>query len=399
MSDFTGLAGVTRTLTRLLEDRMREPVTVTAARPDTTPPDLSGPRLNLFLYRVAECGALRNQDLPGAGTPMGYGRPPLSLDLDFLLYAEASDPSDDAAVHRITGDAMLVLHEVSIIPPDLLRTAPPGDPVLDASLLGEVEHLRISLASLTADDLARIWSATRVPYRLSAAYSVTVVQLESTLPRRLPRPVGEPPDAGPRVFAITIDRPTLSSITVIRVGDTDESPVPYARVGDTIVLRGSGFVAGSRVLVGETDVTSGVVSADSSAGMLQVVLPDAAAMGAGPHAVQVVRDVEVGDPPVATPAMRSNVLPLVIVPHVTGLAPPSGPDPTAVTLQGTRLSSGSAPSYVIVGDRAFALAAGPSVSDTEVQVEVGGLPPGVYPVSVRVAGAESIDAATFEVTP
>lgn len=124
MSDFSGIAGVTRTLVRLLDDRMREiaTVTVTAAPPGSTPQGVAGSRLNVFLYRVQQDPTLRNQDLPAAAPPLAFGRPPLSLDLCYLVHAEGADPADDAAAHRVLGDAMLVLHEVPIVTASLLRS-------------------------------------------------------------------------------------------------------------------------------------------------------------------------------------------------------------------------------------------------------------------------------------
>ena len=67
---------------------------------------------------------------------------------------------------------------------------------------------------------------------------------------------------------------------------------------------------------------------------------------------------------------------------------------------GDRLVGEGVPSYLLVGDRALPLRSGdPGVTSTQVAVAVEGLPPGTYPVSIRVAGAESIDPHTFQVTP
>jgi hypothetical protein len=110
-----------------------------------------------------------------------------------------------------------------------------------------------------------------------------------------------------------------------------------------------------------------------------------------------VRDVDVGEPPDerSFPFMRSNVAAFVLIPTVTGVTPASGPAGTDLVVEGVRLFRGDAPSMVLVGDRAFPV--GPHGTDTQVEVTVTGLPSGVYPVSVRVNGAESIDAFDFEV--
>jgi hypothetical protein len=396
VSDFSGIAGVTRSLVRLLDDRLVEPATVTASPPDQTPPNVGGARINLFLYRVSENATLRNQDLGGAAPPASYGRPPLSLDLHYLLHPVPVQASDDLAAHRLLGDAMLALHQVPIITPELRRSTPPTDPILDASLIGDVEHLRVSLAPATLDDLTKLWGATTAPIRVSAAYTVTVVRLEQTVPRRIAKPVLEPPDAGPRVHAVPLDRPQVSSVGVRRDGADPESPTPYARIGDELVVHGSGFVPEVRVVVGPVDVTTSVAT-DSTAQRIALTLPDDPDLGAGVHALQVVRDVELGEPgdPLSLP-MRSNVVPIVVLPRVSSVAPANVAAGAALTVQGTRVADPDAPSYVLVGDRAVAATTG--ATSTQVTVDVPDLPTGTHPVSVRVNGVESIDTATVVVT-
>lgn len=396
MSDFSGIAGVTRSLVRLIDDRLVEPATVTAAPPDLTPPNVVGARINLFLFRVSENATLRNQDLGGAAPPASYGRPPLSLDLHYLLHPVPVQASDDPAAHRMLGDAMLALHQVPIITSELRRSTPPDDPILDASLLGDVEHLRVSLAPANLDDLTKLWGATTAPMRVSAAYTVTVVRLEQTMPRRIAKPVLESPAAGPRVHAVPLDRPQVSSVGVRRDGADPESPTPYARVGDELVVHGSGFTPGVRVAIGPVDVTA-MVDPGSTAQRIVLTLPDDPDLGAGVHALQVVRDVELGDPgdPLSLP-MRSNVAPIVLLPRVSSVAPASVAPGTALTVQGTRVADPDVPSYVLVGDRAVAAPVG--ATPTQVTVEVPDLPTGTHPVSVRVNGVESIDAAAVVVT-
>lgn len=396
MSDFSGIAGVTRSLQRLLEDRLVGPATVTAAPPDQTPSNVTGARLNLFLFRVSENATLRNQDLAGAAPPASYGRPPLSLDLHYLLHPVPAQPADDLAAHRLLGDAMLALHQLPIITDELRQSAPPNEPILDPSLIGDVEHLRISLAPASLDDLTKLWGATTAPLRVSVGYTVTVVRLEQTLPRRVAKPVLEPPAAGPRVHAVPIDRPQVSSVGVRRDATDPESPTPYARIGDEVVVHGSGFQPGVTVVVGAADVTASVADG-ATATRLVLVLPDTPELGAGVHPVQVVRDVQLGDPadPLTLP-MRSNLVPIVVLPRLTAATPPNAAVGDPLTVQGTRLYDEDGPSFVLVGDRAVAAPSGATA--TSVTVAVPDLPAGTYPVSVRVNGVESIDPATVVVT-
>lgn len=390
MADFSGVQAVTNTLRAILLNRMAEAgaltdVLTTRLDSDELP---NGPWVNLFLYRVAESAELKNQDLPGATAPMSLGHPPLSLDLHYLVTAEGADPDDTRAAQRVLGDAMLTLHDTPIIPKD--------DPLLDPGLHGEVEHLSVTLEGPQMETLTNLWTAATAPYRLSASYKVTVVQLESQRPRKYPKPVLEPPEAGPWVDVVPIDRPVIERIGVIRPPSDAESPVPYARIGDVLVVHGSSILPGTRPMFGDVDA-SATVQPGSTSTVMRVEVPDDPALGPGVQRLELVRDVAAGKIPHDIPLMRSQVAAFVVVPSISGLSAPSGPVGTTITVSGTRLVSDRGPTIVVVGDRPLVPA--PGATATQLDVEISGLDTGTYPVSVRVNGAESIDRIEFEVTP
>ena len=390
MSDFTGVQAITATLREILLQRMAEPPTITAAGLNVDISDVDPPILNLFLYRITESAGLKNQDLPGMAGPLSLGRPPLSLELHYLITAAGLDPNDDRGAHRVLGDAMLTLHDHPIIAKD--------DPLLDPALQNAAELITVTMEQLDTEELSKIWTAATAPVRLCTGYKVTVVQLESTRPRRVAKPVLAPPAAGPRVYAVPLDRPVIASVGVMRLLpdlSVVEQNVPYVRVGEQLVVRGTGFFPGTRVMLGEVDATTSIDPASTSSRMLVQVVD--AALQPGVQRLQLIRDVEVGEPPEERvfPFLRSNVSAFVLIPTITTVSPADGPDGTVITVTGQRLFRADVPSMVLVGDRAFLLAAG---TPTQVQLAVSGLPAGIYPVSVRVNGAESIDAHTFEVT-
>ena len=390
MSDFTGVQAITATLREILLQRMAEPPTITAAGLNVDISDVDPPILNLFLYRITESAGLKNQDLPGMAGPLSLGRPPLSLELHYLITATGLDPNDDRGAHRVLGDAMLTLHDHPIIAKD--------DPLLDPALQNAAELITVTMEQLDTEELSKIWTAATAPVRLCTGYKVTVVQLESTRPRRVAKPVLAPPAAGPRVYAVPLDRPVIASVGVMRLLpdlSVVEQNVPYVRVGEQLVVRGTGFFPGTRVMLGEVDATTSIDPASTSSRMLVQVVD--AALQPGVQRLQLIRDVEVGEPPEERvfPFLRSNVSAFVLIPTITTVSPADGPDGTVITVTGQRLCRADVPSMVLVGDRAFLLAAG---TPTQVQLAVSGLPAGIYPVSVRVNGAESIDAHTFEVT-
>lgn len=88
MGNFLAIGGVSATLQTLLRDRMELPAGVvrTSLQVTVSTPQLEDDtqaaeptRVNLFLYRATENGALKNQMIPGQGHPSEYGHPPLSL--------------------------------------------------------------------------------------------------------------------------------------------------------------------------------------------------------------------------------------------------------------------------------------------------------------------------------
>lgn len=394
MGDFSSIEAVTSTLRQILLQRSQDPPTVTAAPPDLDVPDTDPPLVNLFLHRISQSAPLRNQPLPARGGPAVSGPPPLCLDLHYLLTATGASPVDDRGAQRVLGDAMVTLHDHAVVPRD--------DPVLDPVLRDEVELLKITLDTLDTDELSKIWTATTAPYRLGVGYLVTVVQMESTRPPRVVRPVLEPPTGGPRVHVLAVERPVIETISVLRRlpdgTDGPEQPVAYARIGERLVLSGQRLHPGTRVLLDGVDATD-EVERGSTARRLLVGVPDDEALQPGVHRVQVVREVTVGEPPAqrAVPVARSGVAAFVLVPTVTAIDPASGPDPTRATIRGERLVRDGAATQVLIGSSALVPAEGATA--TELEVVVTGLPAGVHAVSVRVAGVDSIDPIIFEVGP
>src|ERR1035438_9039853 len=143
---------------------MTEAATITIAPPDVQVDSVTGRRLNLYLYHVGENPYLKNQEIPGEGHPGAYGYPPLSLDLRYIFTAfGTSDTGPDADIEAqwILGDAMRVLHDIAVITPNVVeQKAPlPQPPILDPSLLGEFEQIKITLQPAGLDEISKIWTA------------------------------------------------------------------------------------------------------------------------------------------------------------------------------------------------------------------------------------------------
>lgn len=381
MSDYRAIGAVSTSIRDLLEAEMTNKVNVTVAAPDVdiTIVDTTK-RVNLFLYRVDENGSLKNMDVPGRGSPGAFGRPPLALDLHYLLTAYGASEEEQIGTQEILADAMRVLHDFPII----------LGANLDIALRNELEHVKLYLEPLSLEELSKVWSAVTRPMRLSVSYLVTVVQIENLQPRKFPRPVVEPPVGGPRITAVTFRAPRIEQVLVIRKDDPQnrERPVAYARIGDRLVLRGTDFSSdGLRVFLGEVDATASITTIAPD--RIEVTLPDDAALQPGPTAALVQNDLLIGEPPTPHRGFRSNLAAFVVVPEITTLTPDLNADPQTLTIQGTRLWSETLDRLTIVGSEVVRTYT--TETPGEIAFDLPALPAGAHLVRVRVNGAESLE--------
>jgi hypothetical protein len=397
VSDSQAIGGVSATIKAVLEDRMEIPagvsdVRITIGLPRSDQPEGNGvehARVNLFLYRVTRNQGLANEQVRGRGVPGAYGIPPLSLDLHYLVTGYGTVAIDDDFFDEVTaqfllGSAMRVLHDHPVLS-DQLRSvrAPLGRPLLHRSLRGAVESVKLTLDPLTIEDLSKIWTAITLPYRTSAAYTATVVQIESRRLPRSPRLVGDLPDGGPRVTVTAQPWPRIERVAVRRPGDDPDSerPHPYARIGDTLVLHGQALGEDARVTIGETDLADAVTRATPTT--LELVLPDAPALVPGAQPVRAERAA----------GLASNVVAFLLVPTVETVAI-AGEE---ITITGARLFDPELDCFALIGDRMVPSDLWGDRTSTEVVVPVPeGLTAGTYAVRVRVNDAESIDERTVE---
>ena len=214
------------------------PVTVSAKAPDLIKLDnpTDPPQLNLFLYRVSENPGWRNMDLPSQVLPLETGTPPLPLVLHYLLTAYSDD---DAGVvsHRLLGQAMSALHDHPLLAPAEIAAAAATE--LQTDLRGEdlhaqLERVRITAMPLSLEEMSKLWTTFQTQYRISAAYEVAVLLIESRQPVRAPLPVlaRGSGDRGPVAQGDVVPPfPTLEEVAL-----PDDQP--SVRPGENLTLRG-----------------------------------------------------------------------------------------------------------------------------------------------------------------
>lgn len=270
MSNAQVIAGTTATLRLLLlagipaRDPAIPQLDVTTLPPDKVNLSADKPALNLFLYQTALNGAFRNRDKAQA-RPGESPLPPLALNLHYLItaYGNVDDREGDFS-HRVYGAAMSVLHDHSVLGSEELVSSMSPNPALR-----QVERVRITPLATTVEEMARLWTIFQTNYRLSTAYEVSVVLIES-------------------------DRPAIMPLPVLKRGSTNRGPVTLAsavpsllravppggrasvRLGETLTLEGANLSGDLRVRITGARLAAPVfldVLAGSTSATVKVALP------------------------------------------------------------------------------------------------------------------------------
>ena len=399
MSNTLAVAAVTSTLRYLLEQALggSQPGPVGSARVTTLHPaklaDRDDPELpkgiNVFLYQVSPNPTWSLADLPTRrddGSLMN--RPQAALDLRYLISCTGDDAELDA--QRLLGRAALALAVNPVLARDLVSAAMAhyADDVAtmflaQADLADQVELVKLAPATLSLDDLSRLWSVLGTPYLLSLTYTATVVLIQADVAPQGALPVRE------RAVTVTAaGPPVITEVSTDPAGGAVLSGTP-------LLVQGSGLLGpGVNVQIGP----AGLAPDDGATPALLRVLVDDS-VPAGVHAVSVVHRSAAGpggQPPSRVVA-RSAAVPVLVRPWLsvvnvsagrasltvspplfagqratltlTGLGDPPGRDPVVFALD--PVPPGSAPSG-------------------EVVVDVGGLASGDWLARIEVDGAQSL---------
>lgn len=406
MSSTWAVAAVTATLRNLLQgtvpalDPVLTDLTVTTRAPDMARKTVTGTSLNLFLYGTAVNAAWRNQDPPPHQG--GPASPPLALNLHYLVTAYGRDDTDqDAVSHRVLGAAMGVLHDHPILGADELASALANSGVGD-----QAERIRITPLPLGVEELSKLWTAFQTNMRVSAAYEVSVVLIDSQAPARAPLPVLARGANDEGVRSVLGAAPAVARMLPPRLQAA-------ARQGETVLVEGSSLSAVGTVLrftsLWQPQLPTLPLrpaelapAAGPGPGQLAVALPDLAAdplawgdWVPGFYSVAAVT-AQSGLPPLVSGAVSMALAPSVTLsPH----APATVAVGDTVTLQcSPRIGVGQnvlvlcgegsvAPDSVdnpAPGDAGFAS------TPTTITFTVPDVGAGTHPVRLRVDGVDSI---------
>jgi hypothetical protein len=304
MSNSLAIAAVTATLRNLLIRGLG--IQDVTARPlDNARRSATGNQVNLFLYQVLPDAAWRNQEMPRQLKPGETGYPPLPLVLYYLLTAY-SDDEDDTNAHRLLGQAMSVLHDHPLLGAEEIKNA--TTPITDlngSDLHDQIERVRITLQPLVFEEMSKLWTTFQTHYRVSAAYQVSVVLIESLRPPKAPLPVLQR-GQGDRGVVLQADPvPPFPALNSVRLPERRLSAVP----GDLVILNGSRLSGGvARLASLRFDSPPQPATAAVDDAHLDVTLPSGLAPGF--YTIAVRLNTPQGE-------ISSNELPLAVAPVIT----------------------------------------------------------------------------------
>jgi hypothetical protein len=387
VSDARAIEAVTETLCSVVDDGIKS--VLAGAQAVTHPPHEvstagTGPQVNLFLYQAEVDGALRNLD-PAGSQPGESGEPALPLILRYLLTPFVPN-GDDIQAHRLLGGALRALHSHAMLTPaDLGAVAP------YSNVSQQLERVRITWQPFEERDIYSLWSAFQSPYRLSAAFEVRVVLIDSDRAATAPLPV---------LTRGAEDRGPVASANV-------ESPIPHltradyilgqaaARVGDHVVLNGGHLTAASSILLGHPRRTAPVSITPDSVNDSSATFTLPANAAAGLCNVSAV----VGTPPNVT---ETNEIYLAVAPKITSGMPLTvardGAGTATVTLTCEPDALPGQLIALVFGGRPVPAAAITTASST-LTFAVANAKLGPSPVRLRVDGVDSLLVADRSVTP
>lgn len=191
MSNALAIAHVTQALALLIENNLGpefdRAVKVEPSKPPTEP---SGePTISVFLYQVTPNTSQRNNDLPTRATDGTLvKRPAAALDLHFLISAYGEE--NELVGQRLIGSVVRTLHEIPILPRDVIEQAGEKPYLAGSDLLESAQRVRFTPTVMDIDETSKLWGMLyQTPYSLSVVYQAALVLIEGRETPVPPKPV------------------------------------------------------------------------------------------------------------------------------------------------------------------------------------------------------------------
>lgn len=386
MSNALAIAAVTRTLRDLLYQSIRDELanpSVTALPLDRARENRTGNQVNLFLYHTQPSLERHNQH-PQSQLRRGETRkPPLALDLYYLITAYGEDERDEIG-HQLLGRVLSFLHDRQQIFPNEIEMAT-AEELSESDLHQQVDRIQIVPLSLSFEEMSKLWQGLQARYRLSVAYRVAVVLLDSQVPLIVPPPVLS---YSYRQRGNVAQWDFLPSLAALRLPNRQ----PSAQLGDVIALEGRNLVR-ENLLVRLQPAPPGTAIdleplLDSAGPTLRFALPapdrlDSAPWQCGVYAVSLVDRAR---------NWQSNALSFTLAPRLLAVTPQEvRPGDFRLRLTCVPPLQRKQKAVLLWGDRVFPTRKqGSTEAATTLTCRIRDAQPGEYVLRLRVDGVDSL---------
>jgi len=340
----------------------------------------SGNQVNLFLYQTAVDAAWSNLDLPQQTRPGEQGRPALALELRYLVTAFGSG-DDDQMSHRLLGRSMSVLYDHAVLGPSEIRAALAGN-----DLAEQIERVRITPLALSVEEISKLWTVFQAPYRISAAYQVSAILIDSNTPTKAALPVLKRGQDNRGVLGqASLDSPYPNLTSLVLPANQ-----PSVRLGELVKLLGaklSGTTQG--VLLQHSRWTAGVEvppTGTPTDAEVDVTIPNVPANWPAGFYLASTRVQRPGE----SYRRTTNEMPFVVAPTISSSLPLAAGVGSTLALSCSPEVLPSQRASLFVGDREVLAQAHPAQTPNLDFILPADLPAGTYFIRLRVDGVDSL---------
>jgi hypothetical protein len=404
MTDFLAIASLTSGLCGLLHNNLGDDasgIDITSRPPDKARENLAGKsQINLFLYHMAPDAAWRNMDNPGKSRSGERSYPLLPLKLYYLMTAYSGgteDGIDSTTVdkhlignQRLLGRGMSIFHDHPMLDASTINDMLPETERIEHPF-DQIERVRITLQPLSLEESSKLWTTFQTNYRTSAAYEVSVLLIESSHERKAALPVLMRGKGDRGVFSSTSLTPVLYSVK-------PPEPQPSARLGDQLLITGSGLDAdGLSLIITSPHLTKPIAMKTSSGGQKGAIAVDLPR----PSDPNVMSDWSPGFYTISAvvkhsdlPSWATNELPFALSPLIECNPKKAAPGSINLKIRCTpRLREGQK-AYLLFGDRQIQAMSIVNPNEltqaTNLEFFIPQADEGEYIVRLRVDGIDSL---------
>ena len=387
MSNYKAIATVTAVIRDILaksQENIADSNVYVKTSPPTAIKEVDNDILNLFLYQVTSNSVGHSLDLPTRshdGKLMA--KPLLALDLHYLL---TTSSKNELKAQLMLSSAMVALQENAIISKnkivETILNSQNNDEafLIESNLANQVESLKISLQSLTIEELTKLWSSFfQTGYRLSVAYHVSVVLLESSLELTPSLPVSKR-----QLHVIPINQPIIEKIEPQMMtydpqkrltinGRHLNSDKVFVRISDKdIEIKDAKYLSENSISL--------IIPEDTSAGVKQV---------------QIIQKLFFENDKTGHKGHTSNIAAFVLTPNLNTVTPTSLTSGEALTLNFEPGIAENQKVNVLIGDYVVTVNLPPASPTVIYPLKTltitipSHIITGTYPVRLRVNNAES----------